>query len=49
MRAFARAVVGFVELAPELGVKTDEAIFDKISMSAFEGTPLAMALPPRLE
>src|SRR5262245_28575068 len=26
------------------GVKADEAIFDKISMSAFEGTPLAMAL-----
>lgn len=40
---FLRGSPGF-ELAPELGVKTDEAIFDKISMSAFEGTPLAMAL-----
>ena len=40
---FLRGSPGF-ELAPELGVRTDEAIFDKISMSAFEGTPLAMAL-----
>jgi nicotinamidase-related amidase len=40
---FLRGNPGF-ELAPELGVRADEAIFDKISMSAFEGTPLAMAL-----
>lgn len=32
------------ELAPELAVRDDEAIFDKIGMSAFEGTPLATAL-----
>jgi biuret amidohydrolase len=31
-------------LAPELGVRDDEAILDKITMSAFEGTPLAIAL-----
>ena len=40
---FLRGSPGF-ELAPEVGVRADEAIFDKISMSAFEGTPLAMAL-----
>jgi len=40
---FLRGSPGF-ELVPELGVRNDEAIFDKISMSAFEGTPLAMAL-----
>ena len=40
---FLRGTPGF-ELAPELDVRADEAIFDKISMSAFEGTPLAMAL-----
>src|SRR5499433_3223971 len=40
---FLRGSPGF-ELAPELDVRADEAIFDKISMSAFEGTPLAMAL-----
>jgi biuret amidohydrolase len=40
---FLRGSPGF-ELAPELGVRADEAIFDKISMSAFEGTPLSMAL-----
>jgi biuret amidohydrolase len=32
------------ELAPELGVRDDEAILDKITMSAFEGTPLSIAL-----
>ena len=32
------------ELAPEVGVRVDEAIFDKISMSAHEGTPLALTL-----
>src|SRR5262249_15491181 len=40
---FLRGSPGF-ELAPELAVRSDEAIFDKIAMSAFEGTPLAMAL-----
>ena len=40
---FLRGSAGF-ELAPELGVRADEAIFDKISMSAFGGTPLNMAL-----
>jgi nicotinamidase-related amidase len=40
---FLRGSPGF-ELAPERDIKADEAIFDKISMSAFEGTPLAMAL-----
>jgi nicotinamidase-related amidase len=40
---FLRGSAGF-ELAPELGVRADEAIFDKISMSAFEGTPLGIAL-----
>jgi nicotinamidase-related amidase len=40
---FLRGSPGF-ELAPEVGIRADEAIFDKISMSAFEGTPLAMAL-----
>jgi nicotinamidase-related amidase len=32
------------ELMPELAIREDEAILDKITMSAFEGTPLAMAL-----
>jgi biuret amidohydrolase len=40
---FLRDSAGF-ELAPKLEVRADEAIFDKISMSAFEGTPLSMAL-----
>jgi nicotinamidase-related amidase len=40
---FLRGSPGF-ELVPELAVRADEAIFDKVSMSAFEGTPLAMAL-----
>jgi nicotinamidase-related amidase len=31
-------------LADELAVREDEAILDKITMSAFEGTPLGMAL-----
>jgi nicotinamidase-related amidase len=38
---FLRDSPGF---APELGVREDEAILDKITMSAFEGTPLAIAL-----
>src|SRR5512139_441905 len=40
---FLRGRAGF-ELSPKLGVRPDEVIFDKISMSAFEGTPLSMAL-----
>ena len=40
---FLRASPGF-ELAPELAPREDEAIFDKIGMSAFEGTPLSVAL-----
>jgi biuret amidohydrolase len=40
---FLRDSPGFA-LAPELGVRDDEAILDKITMSAFEGTPLAIAL-----
>ena len=31
-------------IVPELTPREDEAIFDKIGMSAFEGTPLAVAL-----
>ena len=40
---FLRNSPGFA-LAPELAVRDDEAILDKITMSAFEGTPLAIAL-----
>jgi nicotinamidase-related amidase len=40
---FLRDTPGFA-LAPELKVRDDEAILDKITMSAFEGTPLAIAL-----
>ena len=32
------------EITPELGPRADELILDKVSMSAFEGTPLAFAL-----
>lgn len=32
------------EIVPELAPTADEVIFDKIAMSAFEGTPLALAL-----
>ena len=32
------------ELAPELAPRADEAVIDKIAMSAFEGTPLGMVL-----
>ena len=32
------------ELVPELAPRESEAIFDKLSMSAFEGTPLEFAL-----
>jgi biuret amidohydrolase len=40
---FLRDTPGFA-LASELKVRDDEAILDKITMSAFEGTPLAIAL-----
>ncbi|MCW5693558.1 MAG: cysteine hydrolase [Pseudolabrys sp.] len=40
---FLRDSPGFA-LAPELNVRADEAILDKITMSAFEGTPLGIAL-----
>jgi biuret amidohydrolase len=40
---FLRDSPGFA-LAPELKVRDDEAVLDKITMSAFEGTPLAIAL-----
>jgi hypothetical protein len=40
---FLRGSPGF-EIVPELAPRDDEAIFDKITMSAFEGTPLAIAL-----
>ena len=40
---FLRDAPGF-QLIPELSPLPSEAIFDKISMSAFEGTPLDMAL-----
>lgn len=32
------------ELTPELKARDDEAVLDKITMSAFEGTPLSIAL-----
>jgi biuret amidohydrolase len=40
---FTRATPGF-ELVPELAPRDSEAIFDRLSMSAFEGTPLDFAL-----
>lgn len=40
---FLRSNPGF-ELAPPLAVRDDEAVLDKITMSAFEGTPLPIAL-----
>jgi biuret amidohydrolase len=40
---FLRDSPGFA-LAPELEVRPDEAVLDKITFSAFEGTPLAIAL-----
>jgi nicotinamidase-related amidase len=32
------------QLVPELAPRTNEAVFDKITMSAFEGTPRNLAL-----
>jgi nicotinamidase-related amidase len=40
---FLRDSPGF-ELVPELAPRASEAIFDRLSMSAFEGTPLEFAL-----
>ncbi|MGC2195792.1 MAG: cysteine hydrolase, partial [Terriglobales bacterium] len=40
---FLRDTPGF-QLVPELQPQANEAIFDKIAMSAFEGTPLNFAL-----
>ena len=40
---FLRDAPGF-QLVPELQPRPNEAIFDKITMSAFEGTPLNIAL-----
>jgi biuret amidohydrolase len=40
---FLRDSPGF-QIVPDLEPLTSEAIFDKLAMSAFEGTPLAMAL-----
>jgi nicotinamidase-related amidase len=40
---FLRDSPGF-ELVPELAPRDSEAIFDRLSMSAFEGTPLEFAL-----
>lgn len=40
---FLRDSAGF-QLTPELAPRPSEAIFDKITMSAFEGTPLDIAL-----
>lgn len=40
---FVRGSPGF-ELVPELAPLPSEAIFDKITLSAFEGTPLSIAL-----
>jgi biuret amidohydrolase len=40
---FLRDAPGF-QIVPELAPQPDDAVFDKIAMSAFEGTPLATAL-----
>ena len=40
---FLRDAPGF-QLVPEMNPQSSEAIFDKITMSAFEGTPLNIAL-----
>jgi nicotinamidase-related amidase len=40
---FLRDSPGFL-IVPELQPREDEAVFDKITMSAFEGTPLSFAL-----
>jgi nicotinamidase-related amidase len=40
---FLRDAPGF-QIVSELAPRPEEAVFDKITMSAFEGTPLAIAL-----
>jgi biuret amidohydrolase len=40
---FLRDTAGF-EIAPQLSPRSEEAVFDKLAMSAFAGTPLEMAL-----
>jgi len=40
---FIRDSAGFA-LTPELNVRDDEVVFDKLTFSAFEGTPLAISL-----
>jgi nicotinamidase-related amidase len=40
---FLRDTPGFA-IVPELAPRPDEAVFDKLTMSAFEGTPLSYAL-----
>jgi biuret amidohydrolase len=40
---FLRDTAGF-QIVPELAPRADEAVFDKLAMSAFAGTPLEMAL-----
>lgn len=40
---FLPGTTGF-EIVPELAPRADEAVFDKLAMSAFAGTPLEMAL-----
>jgi nicotinamidase-related amidase len=40
---FLRGAPGF-EIVPELAPRDDEAVLDKITFSAFEGTPLSMIL-----
>jgi nicotinamidase-related amidase len=40
---FLRGTPGF-EIVADLSVRGDEAVFDKLAMSAFAGTPLEMAL-----
>ena len=40
---FLRDAPGF-QITPELAPEPEDAVFDKIAMSAFEGTPLATAL-----
>ena len=43
---FLRGAPGF-ELMPELAPRDDEFVFDKLAMSAFEGTPFQFALRDR--
>ena len=40
---FLRDAPGF-QIVPELAPRPEDAVFDKITMSAYEGTPLAIAL-----